>query len=143
MPALTVDGNASVARLTEVYDQTGDSMTRALQINSDGTCIRRDIPADKVAQAEVSDSLDVLSVRHPLFERGRYVLYVDDWGAVKELAINIKAWALYGGSPVYGAAVLGEDDQLPIDDRLIELIEGEFPDPIILSQMRAFLTRSE
>lgn len=100
-----------------------------------------DSPAEPgtLARAALNtDQLDVVMAR--ALGRDRvYVLHIDDWGKTKGLPINRRAWALYGGSPIYGTAVLSADDGGPIDEALIELISSDFPPPEVHVTMDLWL----
>jgi hypothetical protein len=66
-------------------------------------------------------------------------MHIDDWGATKRLPINRRAWALYGGSPIYGLAVLSCDVGFPIDDEILALVATDFPPADVLRIMDAWL----
>jgi hypothetical protein len=111
-----------------------------LLILPDGVVTR--IFTDTAAEARllIGDELDVVAVRHPYFEPRSHVLFVDDHGISRGLGINFKAWALYGGSPIHGAALLGRDDHGPISEEVIELLtDDRFPPAQLRAQMDAWL----
>lgn len=115
-------------------------MTRSLIIQPGGSCERRETPANETARLVIGNELEVVTVRYPVFAHWNYVMYIDDFGAIKELPLNVKAWALYGGSPIFGVAVLGEGDYTVLLDDYLQLIESDyFPDPLTLAQMRDFI----
>lgn len=115
---------------------------RCILIPVEGTCvISPDDPAAVARRALDTDSLDVVAVRG--LQAILHVLYVDDWGKVKDLPINRRAWALYGGSPIYGPAVLARDDQLDMTlDVTMLLAEDDFPGPEINAAMDHWLERN-
>lgn len=92
----------------------------SLRIDPDGTVTHLDAPALEAAHAVFDHSTVVLL--HAPFLTGFHVGIVDDFGAA-DLPINRKAWALYGGSPIYGPMFVGSDATGHVDPTLAELIE--------------------
>lgn len=113
---------------------------RSLIIPVEGDCTTTiDEPNTAARVLLGTEMLQVVSARALGRER-IYVLYIDDWGKTNERPINRRAWALYGGSPIYGLAVLAADDQAPIDPAIIELVTGaDFPPPEVLALMDDWL----
>jgi hypothetical protein len=87
-----------------------------------------------------TEHLSVVTCHHPALA-GTHVLYVDDFGLTLGRPLNRKAWALYGGSPIYGPAVLLRDDHDDLDPDILEALAAEFPDPEISAQMDAWLAK--
>lgn len=73
---------------------------------------------------------------HP---RRALVIVVHEWGVLLRLPINVKAWSLYGRSPVCGPAFLAYDvGQYPLPAKWIETMRGPadwVPDSV-LARMR-------
>lgn len=117
-------------------------MTRSLWIPPDSALPVQRSDTDPAALAREllqTDSLDVCIARALGRER-LHVLHVDDWGATKRLPVNRRAWALYGGSPIHGVAVLSADDGGAIESWVLELVEArDFPPPEINAHMDTFL----
>lgn len=115
-------------------------MTQSLSIPPEGPLmVSGEEPGALATNLLRTDALTVVTAR--ALGRDRiYVMHLDDWGATKELPINRRAWALYGGSPLHGLVVLSADDRGPIDDWVIELVSGaEFPPPAVQAHMDAWL----
>ena len=113
---------------------------RCLSIPPEGLIVVSDHDPANFARVVVNtESLDVVVAR--ALGRDRvHVMWVDDWGLTKDLPINRRAWALYGGSPIYGTAVLAADDQLPLDDWVVAMVaDPEFPPPPIQRFMDKWL----
>lgn len=88
--------------------------TKAVLIRPDGTVIA----TESLAEAERSRlemvGSSVVMLRSPLARHFGgdpvpYVGWVDEYGEVKQLPVNRKAWALYGRSPIYGTMVVRND----------------------------------
>lgn len=91
----------------------------------------------------------VVTLRSPLAEvhwlapRVPLVGIIDDWGAMRDNPIvNYKAWALYGGAPLFGTMVVASDDGKPLPHEFVEMvmapIEEWVPAPV-LARMRAII----
>lgn len=113
---------------------------RCLVIPTDGPCFDSDSdPATIAKELLATSSLDVVMAR-ALGRDPLHVLHIDDWGKTKELPLNRKAWALYGGSPIYGLAVLSADSGGPLDQHVVTLVsDDEFPDPATRAAMDQWL----
>lgn len=117
-----------------------DEGVSGLLILPDGVVTRIFTDTAQAARELIGDELDVVAVRHPYFDPRSHVLYVDDHGLSRGLAINFKAWALYGGSPIHGAALLGRDDRTPIHDEVIVLLTTDkFPPAELRQQLDRWL----
>lgn len=83
-------------------------------------------PADGSADfADPIGGSDVVVLRSPLIPHDQfdpYVGYTDDWGMVKGLPVNMKAWALYGRSPIYGPMVVKTDLTSEIPAAVIDMV---------------------
>lgn len=119
---------------------------RSIVIPVTGTCWMTPDKPDEIAKRELStEMLTVVTARAIQEHRGLHVMYIDDWGAVQlgdrmPLPINRRAWALYGGSPIHGLAVLTRDDRSDIDPSIsVMLNSGTFPGAIIEARMDHFL----
>lgn len=112
---------------------------KCMLIPVDGVCVASpDDPAALARRTLDTEALDVVKVRG--LQGAVHVLYVHDWGKVIELPINRRAWALYGGSPIYGPAVLARDDELDLTlDVTLLLAEEDFPGPEINAAMDDWL----
>lgn len=118
-------------------------MSRCLSIPPEGACIEHDEPpADVARQLLDTDSLDVITARG--IEGETHVMHIDDWGRAKGLALNRRAWALYGGSPVYGTAVLSTDSGQPLERRTISAVTAPgFPGSSTNAAMDRWLAENE
>src|SRR5262245_55045839 len=111
-----------------------------LLILPDGVVTRIFTDPGTEARQLIGRDLDVVTVRHPYFEPRTHVLFIDDHGISRGLAINYKAWALYGGSPIHGAAILAHDDQMPLHEEVIVLLTSdECPPQPLREQMDQWL----
>ena len=81
-----------------------------------------------VARAEIGELLTVVTLRAPILDDlGTVVAWLDDFGAMRDDAeLNVKAWALYGASPLFGTAVIARDDGRPFNAGLITALEYEW-----------------
>jgi hypothetical protein len=115
-------------------------MSRSVVIPPEGPIVPSDEDPSALARRVLeTDSLDVVTARALGRER-IHVLWIDDWGKVNELPLNRRAWALYGGSPIYGTAVLAADDDLPVAETAMEMLgRPDFPGPDLLATMDAWL----
>jgi len=117
-----------------------DEGVLGLLILPDGVVTRIFTDTYEAARQLIGDELDVVAVHHPYFEPRSHVLFVDDHGISRGLGINFKAWALYGGSPIHGAALMGRDDHAPINEEVIVLLtDDRFPPAELRAQMDAWL----
>jgi len=115
-------------------------MTRSLSIPPEGPVMVSEEEPDALARQLLrTDKLHVVTAR-ALGRDWLHVMHIDDYGATKPLPINRRAWALYGGSPIHGLAVLSADDGGPIDDEVIEMVSSTaFPTPEVLAHMERWL----
>lgn len=86
----------------------------------------RGVTADDTREfADPIGGSDVVVLHAPMLPTAAdpWVGFIDDWGMVKHRPINMKAWALYGRSPIYGPMVLRNDDpSTPIPAEFIRMI---------------------
>ena len=61
-----------------------------------------------------------------LNERGEAVIVgiIDDFGIANGLPLNRTAWALYGGSPIYGPMFIAQDDHELLPEQLVAALMG-------------------
>lgn len=120
-------------------------MTHHLLIPTAGQVIRfgQKHDARDLATMFVADALSVVTAHWPgLGEVG--VMFIDDWGATKQLPVNRKAWYLYGASPIHGDVLFTLDSRAPIDPAVIEWIEHpDFVPPDALAAMERWLENNE
>jgi hypothetical protein len=101
----------------------------SLRIDPDGTITPQTETALDAARALFKHTTVVTCVA-PIFPAGVFVGVIDDFGA-QDQPLNMKAWACYGRSPIFGAMFLGLDGggsepQSPMDP----LVAGVISQPI-------------
>jgi len=81
-----------------------------------------------VAAEVLPDHLTVVTLRAPLLEDfGTCVGFIDDFGALPgDRQLNARAWALYGGSPIFGTMVVARDDDQPLPDTLVTVLTARW-----------------
>lgn len=117
-------------------------MTLVLKIAADGTVSESPFTqAHEAAHAELEHT-PVVTLHHPMFV-SLTIGYVDDWGATNGSPLNEKAWALYGGSPIYGPMWVADDNLGDLDPEVVALLLGDtdWVGPEIRRSMDAFLRR--
>lgn len=130
------------------------SPTLVIRIDPDGTVTECAGPALLgLARAELGE-VDVFSIRAHQFAPfpggADLVACVEQWGATTRnatggpLPINVKVWALYGRSPVFGPAFLAHDrvsedldDREPLDPEWIATMRTDWVPADVLERMRA------
>ena len=97
-----------------------------LRIDPDGTVTDGGPLALEAAKAEFGPTTDVVSLQNPICGSGRVTVGVShDFGIREGLALNRKAWVLYGGSPIYGPMFVGDDDHRELDAHFVETLLGD------------------
>lgn len=115
---------------------------RQFLIEPDGTIVVDQTAAEILVETLQDVGADVVTLRSPHLPAGVYVGWVDDWGVTKGLPVNMKAWALYGRSPIHGPMVVRRDDGLDIPDEYVEHLARpieEWLDAEILDRMYEIL----
>ena len=63
-----------------------------------------------LTREHIGESADVVTLSHPAFGGGEIgVGAINDWGRMDGLPLNVKAWALYGRSPIVGPMLVALD----------------------------------
>lgn len=118
-------------------------MTTIIRVAVDGTVTRYDSTnLLATANAEWPNSAEIVSIQtheHAPFpddvDARRLVAMVNEFGRANELPVNVKAWSLYGRSPIFGDAFLAYDQdedgtRAALPDEWIDAITG---DPVWIS----------
>lgn len=127
-------------------------MTTYLLISPDDT-----IDADAVVVAEFQKAIyhegsTVVTLRSPVVApwddpNDPLVGWIYDWGKVMGLPVNLKAWALYGRSPIYGPMLVASDHRRPLDPEFIAMlgrpIEGWVPAEAFANMTRILSVASD
>lgn len=114
-------------------------MSRSLAIPATGRAHTLDLCADEAAAELIPGALTVAKCHHPDLDRV-YVLFLGDFSALDGSPLNRRAWALYGGSPIYGMCVLGADDREPIAEHVVDMVTSDdFPGPELIAAMDQWL----
>jgi hypothetical protein len=127
-------------------------MTKIIRINTDGDITRLE-GWDMLARAseEFASTSCVACVLAPfLRELGVFVMVIDDFGA-EDMPINMKAWALYGRSPIFGTAFFGYDSdegggRSDLPESLIDMVSQpieSWVDAPIIAHMKANAVRPD
>lgn len=100
--------------------------TIIIHANGDVHTDSRDAMA--VAQDVIGELLTVVTLRAPILDDlGTVVAWLDDFGAMRDDAVvNVKAWALYGASPLFGTAVIARDDGRAFNAGLVTALEHQW-----------------
>jgi hypothetical protein len=101
--------------------------TYALRIEPSGEVLRYDEPCgDDLARYEFGDQIDVVTLRAPIIPEGHLLVgFIHDWGRTLGHALNRKAWALYGGSPIYGTMFVQSDEREPLDAEFCDFVVSD------------------
>lgn len=125
-------------------------MTARIAVWPDGTVSTDPDTIDALMTELAADGTDVVMLASPVAaawrnRRHRRVVplvgYIDDWGATKH-PVNMKAWALYGRSPIYGPMVIKDDLDLDLPAGLVDMLERSIDDWVaedVLERMGTFL----
>lgn len=75
-------------------------------------------------------TIDVCSTRWhdfaPLPVTGTTVFVVHEWGRLMGLPVNVKAWSMYGRSPLCGPVWVAADGcESPLSDRWVDVMRGK------------------
>lgn len=108
-----------------------------LRIDPDGTIQTLDGDVFTCARAEFKFT-SVLHCRAPFLDDGSHAVYVgiiEDFSA-QDMPLNRKAWALYGGSPIYGPMFFGRDETGYVTGEIADMVrspitEWRIPDEAI------------
>lgn len=113
-------------------------MTAAVLLSPDGTV--REYTDLRQAKTEFAENYEVVSLHHPMFASTLHVGMVGAYSALDGSELNRKAWALYGGSPIYGPMLMFPDDGTSIAAEVATALLGnEWLTPDIEASMDAWL----
>lgn len=118
--------------------------TYVIRIDPSGTVTRMDgdlhVNLLALAERELGATIDVVTVRPHDWapfpdDDAPLVAVVDEWGRSKGLPVNVKAWALYGRSPLVGPVFLAfdsaSDGRWPLPDEWITAMERPWQDWVL------------
>lgn len=113
-------------------------MTTCICIDPDGTVTPLSGRLLDLGREAFDGMTSVVVLHHPMVA-DLLVGCVHDWGLVKGLPLNRRAWTLYGRSPIYGPmfVALDEGDELP--EEFIEAFSSTALTPEMNALMDAFL----
>jgi hypothetical protein len=112
-------------------------------IETDGTVVTDQAVVEAARIAIEAGGADVVALDSPLTPRepALFVGWIDDWGVTKGRPVNMKAWALYGRSPIHGPMVVANDLGFPVGELAAKVSRPieEWVAPEILDRMRELL----
>lgn len=123
-------------------------MTTIILLDTDGTVTELDDTDPFVAaEVHVAPQSTVFSCssppgappEFPTFD-GPLVGFTAEWAYRETPTVNVKAWALYGRSPIAGPVILTYDDRRPFDTEWLDRLAGDIPG-LRLSAMRSIAAR--
>jgi hypothetical protein len=97
-------------------------MTKVIRIEPTGEIIHVDGGAIGLADIAFDGDVDVVTCTSPLLPPGVYVGAIDDWGLAKNLPVNMKAWALYNRSPIFGPMYFADDNGADLPDDVLAML---------------------
>lgn len=97
-----------------------------------------DTPGATVAHELLGDT-EVVTLRHPAMPPRSHVMWVGALSALDGSPLNRRAWALYGGSPIFGTAVVASDTGDDVEPLFDLVIDDAFPGAEIDTTMTEWL----
>ena len=95
--------------------------TQTVRIDPDGKITELAEDGHEAASIAFGSSVTVVTCAAPMLPPGVFVGWIDDFGA-QDLPLNMKAWALYGRSSIFGPMILGMDSGGPVPAHVIDML---------------------